>query len=159
MDYQIRRATIDDLDGIVSLWEKLSYDQMSKDEYYKGEMVFSNGKSQFQNSLTDLKCAIFVGVIDDNIIGFSEVWLHDRDFHFFADDYAYILHFYIDIAARKNKKILGIINRLYRSCEDWAILNGKKFLVADIFEHNIRAMRIVERFRMKSYRRRYVKTL
>lgn len=159
MEYQIRRGTINDLGDIVDLWQKLSYDQLSKDEYYEGEMVFEGGKSQFERALRDSNCAIFVGLLDGNIVGFSEVWLHNKDFHFFIDDYGYILHFYIDVQARKDERTLGLIFKLYGACEDWAVSKGKKYLVADFFEHNRRLMKGIEKLRMKCYRRRYVKKL
>lgn len=159
MDYLIREASIDDLNSVVGLWQKLSIDQMSKDIYYKGELVFEEGHSQFQDALTNSNCCIFVAEVDNIIVGFIEVWLYQKDFHFFIDDYAYIIHFFVDTEARKSKRILGIVYKLFEVAQNWSIQRGKKFLVADVFSHNPKVMKLLERVGLKSYRTRYVKEI
>jgi ribosomal protein S18 acetylase RimI-like enzyme len=158
MDYNIRSATMDDLEDVKRLWRELSYDQLSHDEYYSGDFEF-DGNDQYISALSSTDCQIFVAEINNNIVGFIEVWLYSRDFHFFIDDYAYILHLYIDETARKQNIIWGLIFKLFRECENWAILHGRKYLVSDVFNHNQRMMRILERLKHKRYRCRFVKTL
>ncbi|ADD01713.1 GCN5-related N-acetyltransferase [Thermoanaerobacter italicus Ab9] len=159
MDYLIRVANINDLDSIVKLWEKLSIDQMSKDPYYKGDLVFSGGYSQFKQALNSDNCCIFVAEVNNIVIGFIEVWLYQKDFYFFIDDYAYILHFFIDPDARRSENILSIIYNLFEAALNWAIEKGSQYIIADAFAHNIRIMKLLEKVGFESYRIRYVKEL
>ena len=148
MDYLIRVANINDLDSIVKLWEKLSIDQMSKDPYYKGDLVFSGGYSQFKQALNSDNCCIFVAEVNNIVIGFIEVWLYQKDFYFF-----------IDPDARRSKNILSIIYNLFEAALNWALEKGSRYIIADAFAHNIRIMKLLERVGFESYRIRYVKEL
>jgi ribosomal protein S18 acetylase RimI-like enzyme len=157
-DY-VRRAEIRDLKAISELWCKLSYDQLSKDEYYQGDLEFCANEQQFMTALNRPECALFVAEVDGVVVGFSEIWLHDKDFHFFSDDYAYILHLFVDPSVRRKSFILSLVNGLFRACGFWAISQGRKYLVADVFSHNQRITKFVERWGMKNYRSRFVKVL
>jgi RimJ/RimL family protein N-acetyltransferase len=144
--YRIREAGLRDLEAINALWRQLSYDQLSKDEYYTGNFDFEGNEAQIRNSLESTECAIFVAEIERRIVGYAEVWLYNKDFHFFIDDYAYVLHFFVEPAARPQRGIWSLVYRLYQACERWAITQGRKYLIADAFTHNQRIMRIMERF-------------
>jgi GNAT superfamily N-acetyltransferase len=157
--YEIRKADINDLQEIYALWRKLSYDQLSKDQYYEGDFDFEGNEGELKTALTSKDCAIFVAMVDGVICGYSEVWLYHKDLHFFIDDYAYVLHFYVDVAARKQRVIWSLVHGLYQACEVWAVSQGRKYIIADAFYHNQRIMRIMERFGMTLYRSRFVKPL
>jgi GNAT superfamily N-acetyltransferase len=157
--YRIREAGLRDLEAVNALWQQLSYDQLSKDEYYTGNFDFEDNEAQIRNALASEECAIFVAEIERRIVGYAEVWLYNQDFHFFIDDYAYVLHFFVEPAVRHQRSIWSLVYRLYQSCERWAIMRGRKYLVADAFAHNQRIMRIMERLELKIYRSRFVKRL
>jgi hypothetical protein len=157
--YKIRQAGLSDLDAVNDLWRKLSYDQLSKDCYYRGDFNFEGNEDEIRTALTSQDCAIFVAAADGVVVGYSEVWLYNKDFHFFIDDYAYIMHFYVEVAARKQSGIWGLVRGLYQACEDWAAARGRKYIIADAFYHNQRIMRIMERFGMRLYRSRFIKPL
>jgi hypothetical protein len=159
MNFSIREATKDDLKSITDLWIKLSYDQLSKDEYYKESLTFDASGEQFINALEDPRCCIYVAEMDNSIVSFVEVWLKERDFYFFADDYAYILHFFVETSARKTRDIYSIIYRMYKVCENWALSRGSKYIVADAFSHNQRMMAFMQKFGLKNYRSRFVKPI
>ena len=120
MDFNIRRAKEKDIEAIALLWKELSIDQLSKDQYYEGSMEFNVGMEQFKNALANDNCCIFVAEVKGDIVGFIEVWLYDKDFHFFVDDYAYILHFFVDAEYRRNKSIIAVVYRLFKAAEKWA---------------------------------------
>lgn len=159
MSFSIREATRDDIKSITELWIKLSQDQLSKDKYYKGSLAFEGGEGQFENALSDPKCCIYVAEIDNSIISFVEVWLKEKDFYFFADDYAYILHFFVDTSARKTRDIYSIIYRMYKACEEWSISKGSTYIIADAFSHNERMMAFMQKFGLENYRSRFVKPI
>jgi GNAT superfamily N-acetyltransferase len=158
-DYRIRQAGRNDLQAINALWCQLSVDQLSKDEYYQDDLEFAGNEGQIAEALASPECAIFVAEVDGVVVGFSEVWLYNRDFHFFIADYAYMLHLYVDTSVRKRSFIWGLVNALYRVCESWAVAHGQKYLVADIFSHNQRVMKFAARWGLKNYRSRFVKPL
>ena len=54
---------------------------------------------------------------------------------------------------------LGIVYKLFEVAQNWSIQRGKKFLVADVFSHNPKVMKLLERVGLKSYRTRYVKEI
>lgn len=160
MEFLIRKAELTDLEAIVDLWRKLSKDQLGKDKYYKGQRLeFTGGNKQFTDSLSNPNCCIFVAVSESIVIGFIEVWLYDADFHFFADDYAYILHYYIEPQARKNELIYKLMSNLYQAAEDWAKDRGSKYLVADVFEHNEKVVHMLQREKFSIYRYRLAKEI
>lgn len=155
MSFRIRKAVMEDLNVVVSLWRKLSVDQMSKDPYYQGSMEFQGGEEQFGDALSNPDCCIFLAEEDGNVIGFIEVWLYPSDFYFFADDYAYILHLYVEESARSFKTAF----RLYRTAEEWAIEQGRIYLAADVFSHNQKVVRLLEHAGLGIYRTRMVKSI
>ena len=158
-DYRIRQADHKDLQAINALWCQLSSDQLGKDEYYQDNLEFNGNEGEIKEALASPKCAIFVAEVDGVVVGFSEVWLYNKDFHFFIADYAYVLHLYVDTSVRKKSFIWGLVNALYQACESWAVSQGRKYLVADIFSHNQRVMKFAARWGLKNYRSRFVKPL
>ncbi len=159
MNFNIREASLNDLNDVVELWRKLSIDQMSKDQYYKGSMTFDNGHNQFILTLNSEDCCVFVAEANSGLVAFIEVWLYNSDFHFFADDYAYIMHFFVEESSRKTKEVISIVYRLFKAAENWAISKGRKYLVADVFNHNQRVAKLLKYVGLSVYRMRLVKNL
>jgi GNAT superfamily N-acetyltransferase len=152
---KVRRACLDDIEGVIELWRLLSRDQLRKDPYYKGSLDFNGGYEQFTDALTNEKCGIFVYEDQEEILGFIEVWLREPDFYFFCDSYAYILHLY----SREEYRSGAIGLRLFNAAERWAAENSAKYLEADVFFHNPRVENALTRLGLSSYRKRLVKEL
>ncbi len=160
MDFIIREAVLDDLDAIIKLWYELMKDQMGKDPYYEGPLEFTGGQQQFTNALQNPNCGIFVAEADNKIVGFIEIWLKNKDFYFFVDDYAYILHFMITEEIRRDRRIYAVNHQLYKAAEAWAESKGSKYLAADVFAHNEVVQKLLmNRANMDLYRMRLVKKL
>jgi GNAT superfamily N-acetyltransferase len=158
MDFLIREAQLKDLNRLVELLQKLFENQLSKDDYYQGDFKFLNGEALMTEAINSEKCGLFVAEKDGGVVGFVEVWLHEKDFYFFIDDYAYILNFFIDDPYRSGKyNYIGL--SLLRAAEEWGTKQGKKFLAADVFEHNQKIMKHLEYKGFKKYRTRLVKVL
>lgn len=155
MNYKIRQATIKDLDAISNLWNKLAIDQMSRDEYFTGELDLENSKNQFLDSLTNDKCIIYIAYDNNTALGFIEVWLQSKDFYFFEDDYAYILHMYVEPSYKSYKLSVSLMNL----AEEWAFSKGMKYLAADVFEFNSDVLKIFSFLGGKPYRTRAIKRL
>ncbi|WP_207644713.1 GNAT family N-acetyltransferase [Caloranaerobacter ferrireducens] len=152
---KIRKASIEDVDSIVDLWKKLSVDQLSKDPYYKGKIDFGDEKTTFLNAIKNPKCCIFVAESENKVIGFIEIWLKEKDFYFFIDDYAYILHCFVEEEFRNYK----LTRRLFLAAENWAKENDAKYLQADVFQHNSRVIEGLRYLGLLSYRTRLVKPI
>ncbi|MEO3947849.1 GNAT family N-acetyltransferase [Gorillibacterium sp. CAU 1737] len=155
MSFAIRTAVPDDLPLVAELWRKLSIDQLSKDPYYRGSFEFSSGEEQFYEALRNTDCRIFMAEENGAVIGFIEIWLYPGDFYFFADDYAYILHLYVEETERSFKTAF----RLYKAAEEWAMEKGRRYLAADVFSHNQKVVKLLEHVGLSIYRTRLVKPL
>lgn len=151
----LRKANIDDIDDIVSLWQDLNKDQLSKDPYYKGDLTFNGGSEQFTAALSDERCSIYVGEAGGEIVGFIETWIQNPDFYFFSDEYAYILHFFIKDGHRNHRAA----HNFYKIAEDWSVSKGKRYLAADVFDHNQKVVKLLEFMGLRKYRYRLVKEL
>ncbi|KNF09416.1 acetyltransferase [Gottschalkia purinilytica] len=155
-EFNIRKATIEDTDKIHDLWKRLSLDQLNKDPYYKGAIDFHETKEMFEKALQDENCCIIIGEYGEKIVAFIELWIKNKDFYFFIDDYVYILHAFVDPEYRRQFKIA---RRMYREAENWARDKGFKYLQADVFEHNGRVMNFLGYFGFDKYRSRLIKTI
>ncbi|KNF07556.1 acetyltransferase [Gottschalkia purinilytica] len=156
MNYIVRRATEQDIKSISKLFRKLGIDQMSKDQYFNEDLNnIEVSEEEISSSLNDPRCIIYVAEADKEIIGYIEGWLRDKDFYFFIDDYAYILHIYVDEEYRS----YGVLHSLHKCVEDWAKENNLKYVQADVFEHNKKVQKIIEYLGYSTYRRRYVKDI
>ncbi len=82
MKLNIRKAEEADISELVALWADLNQDQISSDPYYEGALEFSGGEDQYKHALSNDKCAVFVGEVEGQIIGYIEVWIHEPDFYF-----------------------------------------------------------------------------
>jgi len=104
-NYVVRRAETADLDMIKSLWIGLAEDQLQKDEYFNGTKEYLSGVSQFDFILKNERCAIFVLECRGIVSGFIEIWVHEKDFYFSIDSYAYVLHFFIEKSLRDDRTV------------------------------------------------------
>ncbi|EJO5347409.1 GNAT family N-acetyltransferase [Clostridium botulinum] len=159
MDFVVREATLGDLDKITKLWRELSIDQLGKDNYYEGSLEFDCGNHQIKESIINDNCGMFVVEYNKEIHGFVEVWINRKDFSFEHNDYAYILHYYIDKKGRNVRNIYSIIYHLYRAAEDWGISKEKPYIISDAFEHNQRIIKILSRVGVSKYKTRMVRKI
>ena len=159
MSFQVREAVIEDLENIVELWRELSVGQMSKDPFYKGSLEFKTGYNQFRNSIESDACGLFVIESESTIQGFIEVWSEVRNFQMENDDCAYIVHCIFHNRLKTKDAILHMVAELYYAAENWAIAHGKKYLTADVFEHNKRVAAILGRAGLMPFKYRMVKKI
>ncbi len=159
MDFIIREAQLKDLNRLVELLQKLVEDQLSKDDYYKDDFKFLNGEELMTKAINSEDCGLFVVEKDGVTVGFIEVWLHAKDFYFFADDYAYILNLFIDDPYRNREHAYFMSLNLFKAAEEWGKKRGIRYLEADVFEHNQKIMKHLEYKGLKKYRTRLVKVL
>lgn len=159
--YRYRKADAGDLAAVTELWKKLSVDQLEKDRYYADDPAdIPVPVESFRNALESPDCAIFLAEKDGEAAGFIEVWLHTKDFAFFIDDYAYILHFFVETADRRSRDIYDICNTLYSLCECWAKERGQSSIQADCYYHNARVKNILmQRCDFEEYKTRLIKPL
>lgn len=155
MKLSIRKAVETDIDDLVRLWEDLNEDQISGDPYYQGALEFSGGQDQYKHALSNDKCAVFVGEVEGEIIGYIEVWIHEPDFYFYAAKYGYILHFFVKEGYRNATSAY----KFYMAAQNYAEEVGVRYLTADVFEHNQRVIKLLEFVGLKPYRYRLVKDL
>ncbi len=159
MEFLVREAKIEDVDAIVELWRELSRGQLSKDPFYEGSLEFNSGYNQLKRSVESEDCGMFVFEREGKIEGFIEVWSKVDNFYFEQDNCAYIVHCLFHKQYQSNQGILHMIISLYRAAEEWAMRSGKQFLTADVFEHNKRVAKVLERFELKPYKTRMVRKI
>lgn len=151
-----------DIPAVANLYKKLSHNQMSRNEYYEGDadaLLHIDSTKYFENAFTNPDCSIFVAKYKNEIIGFSEMWFYRKDFYFNIEDYAYILHLFVDTNIKTNVNPLSIPCKLCRACEKKAIGKGYRYIGGDIFEFNNQAQAVAKFLKYKPYRTRYVKRL
>lgn len=155
MNFEIRQASISDINHVTELWKKLAIDQLTQDNFFTGDIDFTDCNEQVSDSLTNSNCCIFIAYTSTSIIGFIEVWLQNKDFYFFEDDYAYIMHMFIDPQYRSYQ----IMKSLYNKAEEWTISKKRNYLIADAFQFNQKALKILNFLGLKPYKTRCVKEL
>ena len=114
----IRLMKKSETDAIASLWNKLSYNQMSRDIYYKKNLQFLlniNMNEYYSTCFFNPNCFIFVAEYEGKLIGFVEMWLYKKDFFFNYEDYAYILNGFVD-KVKLNVNPLSVPFKLFYAC-------------------------------------------
>ena len=96
---------------------------------------------------------------NDEIIGFSEMWFFKKDFFFNIEDYAYILHVFVDTDIKTDVNPLLIPYELCCACEKKAIHNGYRYIGGDVFDFNTQMQTFSKFVKYKPYRTRYMKRL
>lgn len=158
----VRKAELEDITYIASMWIKLSEDQLQKDKLYMGEIPndITESIDHYRSLIKNKNCGIFVLENDGSIYGYIEVWKSAKDFHFFIDDHAYILHYYIEEQFRNSPKSTFFFHQLYNCAEKWASDHDLRYIVADVFEHNYKVAKLLGYLcKMELYRHRLVKQL
>ena len=161
-NFKIRSMKYDDIKHVSNLWNKLSYNQLSRDEYYKGnheDLLKINNIEYFINNFENENCFIFVAEYNHKIIGFSELWFRKKDFFFNMKDYAYIMHLFVDTTIKKNINPLLVPFQLCKVCEKKAIEHGYQYIGGDVFEFNNQMKSFLQVLEYKPYRIRYMKPL
>ncbi|QSF44231.1 hypothetical protein [Paenibacillus tianjinensis] len=158
----VRRAEFKDVSDIALMWIKLSADQLQKDKFYTGEIPDSVNESieHYTELLENENCGIFILENENSVYGYIEVWRSAKDFHFFIDDHAYILHYYIEESFRNSPQSLYYFHQLYNCVEKWASEKKLLYIVADVFEHNNKVAKLLGHLcKMELYRHKLVKKL
>lgn len=153
MEFEIRIATIQDSKEICKMIKKLTEQHLENDDFYKGNIDI--GENNIDGVFSIQSCCIFVAETNKEIIGFIEIWLEDKNFHFFVDEYAYIMHAFVEPEYRN----FLILNKLFKAAQAWAVSKGRKYLIADVYEHNQGPMKILEFYGLKKYKTRMVKEI
>ena len=160
MDFVVREAVIEDLEEIVKLWRQLSIGQMEKDPYYSGSLVFQGGETQFKHSIESSDCGLFIIEYDEKIQGFIEVWKDVKPYYFENENCAYIVHCIYDNQSKNlEKSIVHMIASLYYAAENWAKAQGKSYLTADVFQHNLKVVNLLKRAGLKPFKVRCVRKI
>ena len=133
---------------ISELWCKLASDQLGRDKYYEHdqEILTHDNILYFENSFNDPNCFIFVAKYRNKIIGFSEMWFRKKDFFFNIEDYAYILHLFVDTSVKTDVNPLLIPYGLCDACEKKAVEYGYRYIGGDVFEFNNQMKSFLEFF-------------
>lgn len=153
-----------DATSVAELWHKLARNQLNRDEYYVNsrsnqEFLTRDSIAYFENSFDSPDCFVFVAKSNNKIIGFSEMWFRKKDFFFNIEDYAYILHLFVDTSIKTDINPLLIPYELCHACEKKAIEYGYHYIGGDVFEFNRQMKLLLKFFECKPYRTRYMKFL
>lgn len=151
-----------DIPAVANLYNKLAHNQMSRNEYYEKDvnvLLRIDSSKYFKDAFGNPDCSIFVAKYNDKIIGFSEMWFYGKDFYFNIEDYAYILHVFVDTNIKTDVNPLSTPCKLCRACEKKAIDKGYRYISGDIFEFNKQAQAFAKFLKYNPYRTRYVKRL
>lgn len=159
MGFNVREAVLDDLEEIVELWRQLSKGQLSKDPYYKGALEFNGGYNQLRRSVESSDCGIFIIENEGKIQGFIEVWSKTSSYQMEHNNCAYIVHCIFDNQTKGRESVFHMAACLYRAAEKWAADSGKKYLTADVFEHNKIVAMLLKRVGIEPFKVRMVRKI
>lgn len=160
--FSVRQMKENETVTVATLWNKLSYNQLSRDIFYEKDhklLLKANNISYFENCFANPNCFIFVAEYNSEIIGFSELWFYKKDFFFNIEDYAYVLHLFVDTEVKTNINPLSIPCKLCQVCEEKALEFGYKYIGGDVFEFNKEMQIFLKARKYEPYRARYIKCL
>ena len=157
----IREMNDFDIDSVFALWHKLAEDQFIKNKYIvKNRVQQFDIHEYFSKCLKNKNCKVFVAEYKNMLIGFAEVWICKKDIMFEVEDFAYILHFFVDKDLSKGLNPLTVPSELYKQCESWGIRHNLNYLCYDVYGCNSRVNKIImEGLKVKPYKIRYAKKL
>lgn len=159
---EVRKMEKEDIDTVSALWTKLAIDQMKQDEYYMkdvGDLSNFNCYDYYRDCMNNENCCIYVIALNEEIVGFSEVWLYSKDFYFNICDYAYILHFFVEEKVRKTRFAYIVATDLFEATQNWALCHNCSYIGADVFAFNGQVQKLLEYEHLSQYRIRYMKKL
>lgn len=162
MDYRIRRAKLDDIHDIIELYKKLSdcmielqqkYMDMPQEDfgYYNEDNL-----KYFQNVLVSNSDVIFVAEIKEEVVGFIQASIHEKDFDFHLEQYCYIPYYYVEELYRNYSLNL----KLYKEAERWALEKKLRYICSDVDGGNEISLNLQKKFcGMKPFKIRLMKKL
>lgn len=151
-----------EIDAVSDLFNKLAYNQMNRDVYYPYNpefLLYADMTDYFRNCFNNRYCYVFVSEYRNKIIGFMELWLRKKDFFFSYEDYAYILHGFVDREVPININPLFIPVKLFQMCENKSRELEYKYLGGDIFAFNDQMKALMKLYKVQPYRTRYMKKI
>lgn len=160
-EVNIRPMKINEVGILSKLWNKLVYNQMSRDIYYDKDprsLLNLDISNHFKDCFYDSKRFVFVAEYKDILIGYAELWFKKKDFFFFEhEDYAYILNIFVDKESSPNINPLFIPSKLLQACEKKAIELGFGYIGGDVFDFNTQMKTLLKLYHISPYRTRYIK--
>ena len=148
---KIRKASLDDVDSIADLGEKLidHGDGIIKDSYPQNLNDYIFDKSKYEFSKTFIKNAIYsrnglvlISEIDNIIVGFLQVNIC-KNFPFFKlKKYGKIQAIYI----KKDYRNKGISTMLLNKAIEWCKIKGLTRISLDVLPNNLHALKVYEKW-------------
>ena len=157
--YHMRKG---DIPAVANLFNKLVYNQLSRDKYYEEEtdhLLYIESTSYFKETFNNANKSIFVAKYNSKVIAFLEILFCEKDFYFNIENYVYCIHLFVDKDIKTNINPLLIISELYRACEGEALNKGYRYIGGDIFEFNIQMQSVIKFLGFKPYKTRYIKKI
>lgn len=155
----IREANKEDIDEVIGLWKDLETYLSSKLTDLNPIVIpndLSSKRKHYEYILTSDCYNVFVMEANNELIGFIELAINDKDFDFEIDKYGYIAYFYVKPSYRNTKDSC----RLFSAGEDWVKSKGIKYLCSDIDGENITSYKVQKQFfKLKPYKIRMAKEI
>jgi len=151
-----------DIPSVSKLWNQLAFDQMSRYIHFNGDsqLLFNvNPEEYFNRCYCDPKCCVFVVEYDNQIIGFLELWLREKDFWLNIENHVYVTHLFINKEIKISINPLYIPSSLFKACENQAVEFGCNYVCADVFNFNKEMQILLELYDIFPVRFRYLKRL
>lgn len=162
MEYKIRKANINDLDGIIQLYRKLSICMTELQRKFmdlpKEDFGYCNEENEnyFREVLVSSNNAIFVAEVKCAVVGFIQTCINEKDFDFHLDKYCYIPYYYVEEAYRN----FSLNIDLYKEVEKWAHEKKLRYICSDVDGGNNISLMIQEKFcGMRPFKIRLMKQL
>lgn len=152
----------DEINSVANLWNKLIYNQRSRDIYYLQDLqslLNIDMKPYFKACFSNSKCCIFVAEYKKKTVGFVEMWAKEKDYFFSYDDYVYLLQGIVDRNVKIDINPLFIPFKLLEACENKARKWGYKYIGGDVFDFNTQMKALTKLYKVQPYRIRYMKKL
>lgn len=162
MEYTIRKANLSDIDEVMRLYKNLSDCMISLQKNYIGlpEKYFDyynedNGK-YFESVLVSDDHVIFIAEVKNNVVGYIQACIHEKDFAFDIDKYCYIPYHYTEEAWRNYSLNID----LYKKVEKWAYEKELSYICSDVDGGNDISLKLQKKLcGMKPYKIRLMKQL
>ena len=159
MNIIVREANINDIDEIINLWVDL--------ETYLSETLtdlnpitipndLNKRRSHYEYIFNSDEYNVFVMEESNNLVGFIELAINDKDFNFEIDKYGYIAYFYVKPQYREVKHTA----KLFTIGEEWVKSKGIEYLCSDVDGENYNSFKVQEKFfKLKPYKIRMAKKI
>ena len=162
MDYNVRKADLNDIDRIVKLYEKLSVCMAEIQQKYmnisKEDLGYCDidKRNYFCDVLVSSDNGIFVVEVKGEVVGFIQTCINEKDFDFHLDKYCYIPYYYVEESYRNYSLNLD----LYVEAEKWAREKKLQYICSDVDGGNDISLMMQKKFcGMKPFKIRLMKQL